>query len=265
MKSKGTPWARFGLVAMVVFIGFAVVSCDNDTIPTETTHTVTFSTNGGSSILPVQVTQGWTAPRPANPTREGYVFVGWYTTPGLTVRFDFDTPITSAITLHARWAVESAGTTGLAFSQGGEGWIVTGRGTATDSDIIIPSMHQGQPVVGIGATAFLGSELWGRLTSVTIPGSVTFIGNQAFQGNRLTSVTIPSSVTTIGQWAFQSNQLTSVTIQDGVTSIGWGAFADNQLTSLTIPFASIQAADNAWGGNSWWREGVWEGIIVTTP
>ncbi|MFR6424693.1 MAG: leucine-rich repeat domain-containing protein [Oscillospiraceae bacterium] len=52
------------------------------------------------------------------------------------------------------------------------------------------------------------------LTSVTIPDSVTSIGEYAFSGcTSLTSVTIPDSVTSIGECAFyECTSLTSVTI-----------------------------------------------------
>ena len=64
------------------------------------------------------------------------------------------------------------------------------------------------------------------LTSVTIPDSITSIGEDAFEGCTLTSVTIPDSVTNIGDGAFASCRgLTSVTIGDSVTSIGESAFA----------------------------------------
>ncbi len=75
------------------------------------------------------------------------------------------------------------------------------------------------------------------LTSVTIPGSVTSIGNYAFCYCRgLTSVTIPNSVTSIGNSAFYGcTGLTSVTIGSGVTSIGYGTFGGcTSLTSVTI-------------------------------
>lgn len=76
------------------------------------------------------------------------------------------------------------------------------------------------------------------LTSVTIPNSVTKIGNSAFSGcSALTSVTIGNSVTSIGDHSFsRCDKLTSITIPNSVTSIGYGAFRYcSELTSITIP------------------------------
>ena len=64
------------------------------------------------------------------------------------------------------------------------------------------------------------------LTSITIPNSVTSIGNEAFQHcSGLTSVNIGNSVTSIGEYAFDDcSGLTSITIPTSVTSIGDCAF-----------------------------------------
>ena len=74
--------------------------------------------------------------------------------------------------------------------------------------------------------AYLCNGLTG-LTSVTIPNSVTEIGEGAFSGcSGLTSVTIPNSVTSISWYAFyECSGLTSVTIPNSVTSIGDWAFS----------------------------------------
>ena len=74
------------------------------------------------------------------------------------------------------------------------------------------------------------------LTSISIPNSVTYIGNHAFSSCSLTSISIPNSVTYIGDYAFFACSLKSVTISNSVTSIGEGAFQGcSSLTSITIP------------------------------
>jgi len=100
-------------------------------------------------------------------------------------------------------------------------------------------------VTTIGQKAFSGCN---RLTSVTIGNSVTSIGICAFElCGRLTSVTIPNSVTTIGNYAFyRCSNLTSVSIGNSVTSIGICAFDEcSRLTSVTIPNSVTSIGDYA--------------------
>lgn len=80
-------------------------------------------------------------------------------------------------------------------------------------------------------------EYKGSGGAVTIPSSVTSIGNAAFWNcNSLTSVTIPNSVTSIEYAAFFAcNGLTGVTIPSSVTAIGYRAFsACENLTSINV-------------------------------
>ena len=150
----------------------------------------------------------------------------------------------------------------------GNGYTVTGIGTCTDTELIIPSEYNAKPVTSIGNAAFIGCT---GLTSVTIGNSVTSIGGYAFGGcTGLTSVTIGNSVTSIGSSAFTyCSGLTSIIVDEGntkyhsaenclietatktlilgcktsviptdgrVTSIGEWAFEGcTNLTSITIP------------------------------
>ncbi len=82
-----------------------------------------------------------------------------------------------------------------------ESYSVTGIGTCTDADLIIPPTHENLLVTRISAYAFYDDCL--GVTSITIPDSVTSIGECAFFGcTGLTSITIPNSVTIIGEGAF---------------------------------------------------------------
>ena len=76
------------------------------------------------------------------------------------------------------------------------------------------------------------------MTSLTLPSSVTSIGEFAFRYcSGLTSLTIPSGVTSIGMSAFEyCSSLTSLTLPSSVNEIGIYAFHGcSGLTSLTLP------------------------------
>ncbi len=63
--------------------------------------TVTFDTDGGEpGQFELEVEQGTKLEKPKNPTKEDYIFSGWYLEDDL---FDFNTPITKEITLIAYW------------------------------------------------------------------------------------------------------------------------------------------------------------------
>ncbi|MGI6301958.1 MAG: leucine-rich repeat protein [Verrucomicrobiota bacterium] len=117
----------------------------------------------------------------------------------------------------------------------------------SDAEVVIPDTIEGLPVTSIGGRAFYLSGL----TSVTIPNSVTSIGDWAFTSCwGLTSVTIGDSVTNIGNGAFDGcSGLNSVTIPDSVTSIGDSAFSGcSGLTSVTIPDSVTSIGDGAFAG-----------------
>ncbi len=85
----------------------------------------------------------------------------------------------------------------------------------------------------------------------TIPGTVTTIGEVAFEGcTDLTSVTIPNSVSEIGWSAFRGcTGLTSVTLPNSIMAINGYTFAFcTSLTSIIIPNSVGRIEDNAFEG-----------------
>ncbi len=152
------------------------------------------------------------------------------------------------------------------------GYEVSGIGTCTDKNILIPSTYNNLPVTSIKYKAFSGHT---SLTSIIIPDGVTSIGAYAFSGcTRLISITIPDSVTSIKGFAFyQCSNLTSIEIPASVTSIeactfdtcnnlksvtfkdnsqltsidSMAFFCCRSLTSITLP-ASVTSIDFSRGG-----------------
>ena len=134
-------------------------------------------------------------------------------------------------------------------------------------DINIPSELDHHSVTGLGDYSFAteenGSPLYDihhhNIHSVTIPESVTSIGQSAFEScfsldsliikdaatsigasafdgcSHLTTLSLGKNITTIGDYAFQRcSYLTNVTIPQSVTSIGRQAFYLTDLNTLTI-------------------------------
>lgn len=66
-------------------------------------YTVTFDSNGGSSIPSQTITYGELATTPEKPTLEGCKFAGWVTEKNGSVAVDFNTPITQNVTYYAVW------------------------------------------------------------------------------------------------------------------------------------------------------------------
>ena len=117
------------------------------------------------------------------------------------------------------------------YSVDGSALTITGY-TGTRGDINVPSDINGFPVTGIGDRAF---ENCGRLTRVTLPGSVTNIGYRAFYGCLgLTSVTLGRGVSVIGAEAFYGcGGLASVCFTGNVP-VGVGADPFRNVVNATV-------------------------------
>ncbi|MDE7107029.1 MAG: InlB B-repeat-containing protein, partial [Clostridiales bacterium] len=70
----------------------------------QSSYTVTFDAKGGSEVEAQDVDYGTTVSKPADPTKYGYIFGGWYKDENCTVEWNFDSDkVTSVTTLYAKW------------------------------------------------------------------------------------------------------------------------------------------------------------------
>ena len=84
-------------------------------------HRVKFDTQGGSSIGDQTPASGSTVAKPADPTRDGYTFAGWYTDEACTKAYDFSAAVTADMTLYAKWTKKAADNNGGSGGNGGSG------------------------------------------------------------------------------------------------------------------------------------------------
>jgi hypothetical protein len=98
------------------------------------------------------------------------------------------------------------------------------EGATFDIDAEGNYLSIGTAVTSLGDSFLLSNSL---ILRISIPKSVTSLGDYCFMQSALTQIKIPNSVTSIGQYCFSNCGIPTFTIPPSVTVIGEQAFADN--------------------------------------
>ena len=89
------------------------------------------------------------------------------------------------------------------------------------------------------------------LKNIILPNNLKTIGSYSFNGSKLVSVTIPDSVTYIGEVAFLNVPFTSLDLGNGVITISNGAFkGSSKLDTITIPDSTESIGTEILGGRT---------------
>lgn len=110
---------------------------------------VSFETGEGSKV-DFQTTADGKLVKPADPTRDGYTFGGWYTDEACTQAYDFIAPVTADLTLYAKWTKNAVnpGGNGGSGSNGGNGGAGNGSGAGAGTGTGSGSGTKGQQAGG---------------------------------------------------------------------------------------------------------------------
>ncbi|MBO5883037.1 MAG: leucine-rich repeat protein [Clostridia bacterium] len=212
------------VLLMLVFI-LSLTGCNNEenSGSGETKYfTVKFDTGGGTRIADMEIKADTFISRPKDPEKNGYLFVGWYEEGG-RVEWVFDEyTVIRDMTLEAKWIDAKD-----AYS-----YLVNDDGTVTITgvkkevrEMAIPDTIEGKKVVAIGNNAFerLDPE---EVFNITVPETVTSIGEFAFVGCEGINITVGGKITEIGTAAFLGcDKLLSVKFGEGLEEIPYQAFA----------------------------------------
>ena len=87
-------------------------------VPTKT-YEITFNSNGGNSVETQIINKDDKVIKPVDPTKEGYIFSGWFIDEELTNLYNFETTVTDDFTLYAKWEEMLSETYTISFNSNG--------------------------------------------------------------------------------------------------------------------------------------------------
>ena len=99
------------ILTMALVLSCAFVACDKAGTPDAQKKeiTISFDTQGGSKITPITIRSGESLTLPKTPTKEGFVFDGWYLDSNCIEAYDDSYVVSKNITLYAKWRELVAG------------------------------------------------------------------------------------------------------------------------------------------------------------
>ena len=214
-------------------------------------HHVTFNSNGGSTIHPVDVYHDNYLEEPTQPTRENYIFSCWEHN-GDKWGFHIK-KITEDITLDAVWlpAHEIFKTEP---TENKNEILISGFFIEAQKEfelLVIPSVINGKTVVGFTDGAF-ESIYDSYAHKIVIPKTVTHVGQNAFADIDSVHIEFSGPLTSLSPFAFKDcEHLESITLGEGITVIPNECFYNaRSIEVLDIPKGVTTIQENAFYGCS---------------
>lgn len=196
------------------------------------TYTATFDPHGGilseTSRTAYHDAPVGSLPVPVAP-EGGWSFSGWYSSEFDGTKITASYVVTNDVTFYAHWTGNGTYDDGNGTSfgyrlDGNKIYVVNATGFS--GDIVLPARIHGVAVHGVAAWAF---EACKQLTGVTIPDTMTKIGDGAFAGcTALEYVNFGTNICEIGGMAFYScRALKMAVLPDSVTNLSaYRSFGD---------------------------------------
>lgn len=190
------------------------------------TFKVTFETNGGSAVNPIQTN---TILKEPVTQKEGYVFKGWYKEKELINKVNFPLEVTSDLTLFAKWEINQV----KKFEIDKNGTIIKYNDT-TSKIVEIPNNIDGINVLELDSELFQNNKV---IEEIVLPDTLTYIGYATFKGaTSLKKVTIKGNIKSITSSCFENcSSLKEVILPDSIQNISANSFTNTSLVSFIAP------------------------------
>jgi uncharacterized repeat protein (TIGR02543 family) len=223
---------------------------------------VSFDTGGGSVVADQSVASGGTATAPANPSKEGHTFDGWFKEAAGTTAWDFtNDTLTAATTLYAKWTEAAAGSYAITYNLDGganhasnpatytiESGLIT-LGTPTKSGYDFGGWYDNSGLTGSAVTAIASGStgaktFWAKWTPKAAPAVTGATVTVAFTDGGATLAV--SGGASIG-FAQSGTKTIALTDPDAYASIQWIVDGEQKGTDDAI---TLNGADYGAGAHS---------------
>lgn len=224
-QGEGTKNATFGGNELTIDINGAQVR-----FLKKVNFTVSFNSNGGSAVETKTVVNGKTLSAVSVPTREGYVFLGWYSDEALKTPFLFDaTPVMADCTLFARWAEKPTDVLEfkIHYDLGYDGE------TIPDAETIGGKLYNAAKPAERAGYQFIGWWISDR----NLGGKLTF---RLVEGGEAEATVFTADTTLFAVWQSKASKPT-LTVSVTEKAVVWDAFegANGYLIKVTSPDGSV--------------------------
>lgn len=131
-----------------------------------TNVTMTFDSQGGSSVSAIVAAAGTSVSAPDNPSYDGYTFCGWFTDSACTDgnQVSFPVTLTEDITLYAKWSTTAVAVTGITLDASSA--IISQGNTKTLTATITPSDATNKTITWASDTTSVATVSGGVVTAV---------------------------------------------------------------------------------------------------
>ncbi|MBR2833510.1 MAG: InlB B-repeat-containing protein [Bacilli bacterium] len=220
---------------------FTVMPNENKTLYakwTGNTYTITFDTNGGTTLNPIVIEKDEILVEPTNITKTGYSLEGWYTDADFEHKYNFNLPVDSNLTLHVKWAPINYTIT-YDLDEGTVSGNKTSYNIETNSFTLNNPTKPGYTFIG-----WTGSNGTTPQTTVTIEkgstGNKTYTANYEKNDSQTYTITYDLNGGTVSSnpqsYTSETNSFTlNNPTKPGYTFIGWtGSNGTTPQTTVTI-------------------------------
>ena len=203
---KQRIFSILAILTMAVILTCIFAACDKTSAQDSNEISISFNSMGGSSVQAITIEKGKTISLPTAPTKEGYMFDGWYYDENYSIAYKVSDTFTSNTTLYAKWNENKKQFTNIVFNDQTFSYdgtphslSISGYPEGTDVSFDIPNSQTLVGVYKITATlSKVGYETKTYSATMTIDKGIIDTSKFVFEDKEFQQDGTPKSLELIG-------------------------------------------------------------------